>query len=93
MSTKLNKDPYSLDDFPIQVGNAVMYLTKIGTSDSLIEKVLEEVIGNELMYRFSNEDVTPAAKLKMVLLLQYWSGVVREISGRDFAVEDFVINE
>jgi len=79
------------DEFPTEVGELLNMMSKLAVDVELAERVIEDALSNELMYRFGHRSNNTALRNEMKLLIQTWCDIIYAITGRKIDLEDFTL--
>jgi hypothetical protein len=80
-----------VDDFAIDLAEAVKVLERLAVSDSTIGKVITEAVSNEILYRFAGEKNNPTTKSAMLALLTGWCNFVHCNTNITIDIQQFIL--
>ena len=79
----------TIDEFPIELGELLDLMYKLAVDKDLTEKVIEDAVSNELLYRFGGQPISDALKYAMKTQIQVWCDIICSITGREISLEGF----
>ena len=79
----------TIDEFPNELAELLDLMTKLSVSDELTERVVEEAIATELLYKFGRQAITEKLQWQMKMQIQAWCDIVFALTGRALDLEAF----